>query len=167
MRKKTIPVPGWTKLFCATSLLVGCGAVVDPKPPTNEAKTERTEVTLPARPATTADAGRVEGPSEPDTPKGGHLAPAVIQRVVRAAFGDLRRCYEDGLRASPNLVGRVTVKLVIDTDGHVAFAKAETSDLPDRRVVDCVVDRIRKVQFPSPEGGTVTVVYPIVFSPGE
>jgi 6-phosphogluconolactonase/glucosamine-6-phosphate isomerase/deaminase len=55
----------------------------------------------------------------------------------------------------------VTVKLVIATDGHVAFAKPETSDLPDR-TVDCVVDRIRKVQFSSPDGA---VVYPIVFSP--
>jgi hypothetical protein len=162
----TIPLPGWAKLFCATSLLVGCG-VVEPKPPTNEAKTERTEVTLPARPTATADAGRVEEPSEADTQTGGHIAPAVIQRVVRAAFGDLRRCYEDGIRTRPNVVGRVTVKLVIDTDGHVAFAKAEASDLPDRTVVDCLVDRMRKMQFPSPEGGSVTVVYPIVFSTGD
>jgi hypothetical protein len=39
-----------------------------------------------ARPTATADAGRVEEPSETDTPKGKRLAPAaaVIQRVVRA-----------------------------------------------------------------------------------
>jgi outer membrane biosynthesis protein TonB len=164
--KKTIPVLGWAKLFCATGVLVGCGAAIEPKPPTNEAKTQRTEVTLPARPTATADAGRVEEPSE-STPKRGHLAPALIQRVVRAAYGDLRKCYEDGLGGSPVLAGRVTVKFVIDADGHVAFARAEPSDLPDRAVVECVVDRIRKLQFPSPEGGTITVVYPLVFSPGE
>jgi hypothetical protein len=45
------------------------------------------------------------------------------------------------------------------------LSECEKSDLPDAAVVKCVVDGFRKLQFPKPEGGIVTVVYPIVFNP--
>src|SRR5262245_44053900 len=37
----------------------------------------------------------------------GRIPPEQIQAVVRANFGAMRKCYEDGLRPSPNLNGRV------------------------------------------------------------
>jgi hypothetical protein len=42
-----------------------------------------------------------------------------------------------------------------------------SSDLPDREVIRCVIAEYRKLQFPKPEGGVVTVVYPIVFNPSD
>jgi hypothetical protein len=38
---------------------------------------------------------------------------------------------------------------------------------PDENVRDCVIAGIRKLVFPAPEGGNVTVTYPIIFSPGD
>ena len=40
------------------------------------------------------------------------------------------------------------------------------SDLPDNGVVSCVVRAFYGLSFPQPEGGIVTVVYPIMLSPG-
>jgi hypothetical protein len=97
----------------------------------------------------------------------GRLAPEKIQAVVRANFGTFRMCYENGLRASPSLQGRVTVKFVIDLGGRVTTSADEKSDLPDAAIVQCVVEGFRKLQFPKPEGGIVTVVYPIIFNPGD
>jgi hypothetical protein len=97
----------------------------------------------------------------------GRLPPEVIQAVVRANFGAFRKCYENGLRASPSLVGRLQVKFVIDLEGRVASAADEASDLPDTAIVQCVVDAFRRLEFPRPEGGKVTVIYPIIFNPGE
>lgn len=37
--------------------------------------------------------------------------------------------------------------------------------LPDPEAIACLVDRYRPIVFPPPEGGIVTVVYPIIFSP--
>ncbi len=37
--------------------------------------------------------------------------------------------------------------------------------MPDRAVVSCVLREFEKFTFPAPEGGVVTVVYPIMFSP--
>jgi hypothetical protein len=97
----------------------------------------------------------------------GRLPPEVIQRIVRQNFGRFRLCYENGMRNNPNLQGRVTVKFVIDRSGAVAMTADGGSDIPDSSVVQCVVRGFTNLSFPQPEGGMVTVVYPIMFNPGE
>ncbi len=96
----------------------------------------------------------------------GRLPPEVIQRIVRQNFGRFRLCYENGLRTNPSLQGRVSVKFVIDENGNVKTAGDGGSDLPDNAVVRCVVRGFSNLSFPQPESGIVTVVYPIIFSPG-
>ncbi len=97
----------------------------------------------------------------------GRLPPEVIQRIVRQNFGRFRLCYEGGLRTNPNLQGRVAVKFVIDRSGSVATASDGGSELADKSVVQCVVRGFSNLSFPQPEGGIVTVTYPITFSPGD
>ena len=97
----------------------------------------------------------------------GRLAPEKIQEIVRAGFGEIKKCYERGLGANPNLTGRVSIQFVIDREGRVASAGDDGSDLPDPKVIQCVVDAFKKLRFPKPEGGIVTVVYPIIFQPGD
>jgi len=111
----------------------------------------------------------VKAPSirEGATSVNGRLPPEVIQRIVRQNFGRFRLCYENGLRNNPNLQGRVAVKFVIDRSGAVASAANGGSDLPDGAVVQCIVRAFGNLSFPQPEGGVVTVVYPVVFNPGD
>ena len=97
----------------------------------------------------------------------GRLPPEVIQRIVRQNFGRFRYCYENGMHNSANLQGRVTVKFVIARDGSVATTADGGSDLPDQGVVKCVVRGFGNLSFPEPEGGLVTVVYPILFTPSD
>lgn len=96
----------------------------------------------------------------------GRLPPEVIQQTVRAHFGLFRKCYETALVREPTLAGRVTIKFVINLEGKVDSAADQGSTLPDPAVVACVADGFRKLTFPKPEGGIVTVVYPVIFSPG-
>ncbi len=96
----------------------------------------------------------------------GRLPPEVIQRIVRQNFGRFRLCYENGLRNSPSLQGRVGVRFVIGRDGAVSNVGNGGSDLPDAGVVSCVVRAFYGLSFPQPENGIVTVTYPIVFTPG-
>jgi hypothetical protein len=113
-------------------------------------------------------AGRVphfKGPRYGAPETNGRLAAEVIQRIVRLNDGRYRSCYENGLRDNPSLQGRVTVKFMIDRSGAVAVAAEGGSDIPDERVRRCVVSAFYSLSFPQPENGTVTVVYPIVFSP--
>ncbi|WP_272419537.1 AgmX/PglI C-terminal domain-containing protein [Polyangium jinanense] len=132
----------------------------------------------PPRPAPTT-ASIVPYPEHPE-PKGrgatqsrpgamslsGRLPPEVVRRIIRQNFGRFRLCYENGLRNNPNLQGRVSVRFVIGADGAVSNVGNGGSDMPDGGVVSCIVRSFERLSFPRPEGGIVTVVYPIMFSPG-
>lgn len=118
--------------------------------------------------------GRLGGSHATRTPKvrmgatsvNGRLPAEVIQRIVRQNFGRFRMCYEQGLTRNPNLEGRVAVRFVIGRDGAVSNVGNGGSDIPDSGVVSCVVQAFYGLGFPQPEGGIVTVTYPIMFSPG-
>jgi outer membrane biosynthesis protein TonB len=97
----------------------------------------------------------------------GRLPGEVIQRIIRQNSGRFRNCYEAGLRTNPSLEGRVAVRFVIDRSGQVSIAQDGDSDLPDASVRSCIVRSFYDLSFPSPQGGTVSVTYPIVLSPAQ
>lgn len=97
---------------------------------------------------------------------GPRLPPELIQRIVRRNFSRLRACYNEGLKGNPNLAGKITVRFVIAIDGTVNTVSADSS-LPDQVVVSCVTRAFYSMQFPEPEGGLITVSYPIIFTPGD
>ena len=59
------------------------------------------------------------------------------------------------------------MKFVVDRSGAVSTVQDGGSDLPDQGTVGCVVRSFGNLSFPQPEGGHVTVTYPILFSPGD
>ncbi len=61
----------------------------------------------------------------------------------------------------------MNVRFVIGTSGAVTSASDGGSDLPDGSVVSCVVRTLGNVQFPAPDGGIVTVMYPYTFTPAQ
>lgn len=95
----------------------------------------------------------------------GRLPSEVIQRILRTHFGVFRKCYEAALQRNAKLEGRVTVKFVIGRDGKVSGAADGGSDIGDGQMISCVVEDVAKLAFPQPEGGVVTVVYPVIFQP--
>jgi outer membrane biosynthesis protein TonB len=97
----------------------------------------------------------------------GRLPPEVIQKLVRTHFGAMRLCYENGMRRNRNLSGRITTKFVIGPDGAVKMVALACTSVPDDLVVECVLKAFGNLQFPAPDGGMVTVVYPIMFNAGD
>jgi hypothetical protein len=94
------------------------------------------------------------------------LAPEVIQHVVRDSFTKIRACYEKGLGRDPKLHGKVKVRFTIEPSGSVSSAEDNGSTLPDADVVTCILAVYRRLSFPQPDGGKITVVYPINFDVG-
>jgi hypothetical protein len=91
------------------------------------------------------------------------LPPEAIQRVVRQGFGRFRRCYDQARLEQPGLQARVATRFVVGRDGSVSTASSSGDGTTALHA--CVAESFRALSFPQPEGGVVSVVYPIVFSP--
>jgi hypothetical protein len=115
---------------------------------------------------TVGEAAAAPGPAGEKRRASGRLPPAVIQCIVRTRYREFRDCYERGLGRDPKLEGRVRVRFVIERDGTVSEIGEADSEFPDPQVLQCVRNGFRALIFPPPDGGIVTVVYPIRFSPG-
>jgi hypothetical protein len=126
-----------------------------------------------------AEAGRMttefNGKTRADGPRArigtavisGRLPPAVIQKVVRGSWESFRQCYDAVLAKKPDYTSRVSLRFVIQLDGSVGNADVSPDSAPrDESLEGCLLAAVKQLRFPAPEGGIVTVVYPIVLSPG-
>ncbi len=95
----------------------------------------------------------------------GSLDQADIARVVRGRLTAIKECYERELKRNPQLSGKVIVRFTIDEEGRVSQAVIEENTLPEKSVATCVAQRVERFRFPKPDGGSVTVAYPFIFSP--
>lgn len=93
------------------------------------------------------------------------IPPEVVMRPIRTRAACLRACYQRALAAKPTLQGRVSLRLVIDEDGWLRRTSVWKSDLGDSAVPECLARELVGLQFPQPEGGKVTVIYPLELSP--
>ena len=94
----------------------------------------------------------------------GRLPPEVVRRILRQSVARFRHCYDEGLRRTPNLAGRVAVRFVIGRDGKVTQAADAGSTISDTQVAGCVAAAITGIAFPAPEGGIAIALYPLDFS---
>jgi hypothetical protein len=104
-------------------------------------------------------------------------APYIKSRIADIA-PLLKECYENALRTSPQLGGRMVVKFTIVGDhelgGIVERAEVARSGAPDAGEIgissldECITATIESVTFAPPAGdGRVNVTYPFVFRSDE
>jgi hypothetical protein len=96
----------------------------------------------------------------------GRMARETILSTVQEKNQSFAACYGKALDGNPNLQGRVAIRFVINVDGTIANVVNGGSDLPDPQVMECMIGLYRRMSFPKPEGGIVTVLVPTFFSPG-
>jgi hypothetical protein len=94
--------------------------------------------------------------------KGGRLPPNHIQTMVRRNFDALSSCL-DTEKALRRAMVR-TLRFVIQEDGTTADVHVGEMDPSTPSLDACLVAKIQAMGFSPPEGGVVTVSYPIVFS---
>lgn len=96
----------------------------------------------------------------------GFLDKTAIDSVVKARMANYRRCYQRELQRNPTLSGRVVMRFVIDGAGQVGSVVVKASELGNTAVEDCLALELGQTVFPKPQGGSVTVSYPFLFSAG-
>jgi hypothetical protein len=88
-----------------------------------------------------------------------------VLAAVEPRRGRLRVCYAVGLRDNPNLMGRVAARLLATAAGQPARVEDAGSDMPDSRVIRCVLEEMTKVELPAPRAAEGSAVVPVMFQP--
>ena len=71
------------------------------------------------------------------------------------------RVPEPALQRQPQLRGTVTVRFLIQDDGHVSEATVISTTAPDGDLDACITGAVRTFRFTPPDGGgQVSVTYP-------
>lgn len=92
----------------------------------------------------------------------GSLDKEVIRRVIRRHINEWKYCYQKELQANPNLGGRLALRFTIGPDGRVLASTLGESNVGNAEVESCMVQAVRRWQFPRPRGGGIVVVnYPV------
>jgi len=154
-------------LFVPIALLAACGSS-KPSPPTVPAPPASDEgygYTFEVETAASATAASV--PTGLPLGPGGRLYPEAISGMVRIHFGAMLTCYQAGLNKDSKLAGTVTVNCVFGEDGVPKQVTDGGSTLPDKDVIDCMLDKFRKLRFSASKSGDVSVVYPMRFAPSD
>jgi Ca-activated chloride channel family protein len=105
--------------------------------------------------------------TDPGTPRGEGptIDRAAVQRVINQHQHEIVRCYERALLSTPGLSGTVRMSWVIAPGGRVSSVSVTRSTLGNSGVSACMSAAIRRWQFPSPNGGPVTINFPWVVRP--
>lgn len=75
-------------------------------------------------------------------------------------------CYEEALRASPRLGGKVILAFTVTTAGRTSHVKIAASTTGSKYLDRCVVQALKKTVFPRRKK-PVTVRVPVVFTPAK
>jgi len=95
----------------------------------------------------------------------GSLDKEIVRRIVRTHMNEVKFCYDQELARSPTLAGRISVQFSISPTGQVLTSVMQSTSMDNARVENCVVNAVRRWEFPKPTGGgLVIVLYPFSFS---
>ena len=96
----------------------------------------------------------------------GALDKDIIRRIVRRHLNEVRYCYEQELVKRPALAGRLSVGFTIAGSGQVISSVVQSSTLGAVGAESCIVNAVRRWEFPRPEGGGIVIVsYPFQLTP--
>lgn len=96
----------------------------------------------------------------------GSLDKEIIRRIIRRHINEVKYCYEQELVKRPDLQGRIAVQFTIAATGQVVASVMQQSSVGSPKVENCVVQAVRRWEFPKPLGGGIVIVtYPFVFNP--
>ena len=82
----------------------------------------------------------------------GGLSKEAIQKTVKQALPANELCYQKALEKKPNIQGEATFQLIIDSKGRVTKVDLVSSKLNDKNLERCIIQNIKDLTFPTPEG---------------
>lgn len=94
----------------------------------------------------------------------GKLSAGRVQETIQAHADEFRKCHNEGLTRHVQLTGAIVLRFTIEDSGKTSGAVAlPESEITDQTVQSCALSTLSGLNFPAPEGGRVTVTYPLRF----
>jgi outer membrane biosynthesis protein TonB len=105
-----------------------------------------------------------------DRPLSGGMGPSRTDEDIQIVFdrykAALYRIYNRELRNDPTLRGKMTLRITIAPDGHVAACIVKSTDLASATLSRDIVAKVLTFNFGAKAGvPTITIIYPIDFLP--
>ncbi len=96
----------------------------------------------------------------------GSINPGVIAKTLAKHVGAFQYCYNKALRSNAKLSGELKVIFLIKIDGSVSNAEMDFEGPASKfkKLTSCIKRVFRRIRFPKPKGGEVTVGYPLNFT---
>jgi len=115
-------------------------------------------------------ASAIAGLEESSRPMSDGLVPGRTDEEIQIVFdrykAALYRIYNEELRRDPTLRGKILMRLTIETSGEVSLCKVESTDLASSKLVNRIMERVKRFNFGPKEGvQRITILYPIDFLP--
>ena len=85
-----------------------------------------------------------------------------IQRVIEKNIRSINLCYTQTSVKESNLKGELVFTLIVDSKGSVIKASTNSGKNKIAEIERCIIQKLRKVHFPAPEGSkriTVTITF--------
>jgi outer membrane biosynthesis protein TonB len=89
-----------------------------------------------------------------------------VAATIRRRQDGFQACYETALKANSKLAGKLVVEFTIAENGQVSDARVVKDGVGSAEVSGCVVGLLRRLKFPIPSDGEVTISNTFVFQPG-
>lgn len=93
----------------------------------------------------------------------GGLSKKAIQNGLKQQLRPIELCYQKALEKKSNIQGEATFRLMIDSKGRVTKVSLISSKLNDKNLEQCIIQKIKELTFPTPQG-TDTVTVTVCFS---
>jgi Ca-activated chloride channel family protein len=93
----------------------------------------------------------------------GGLSKEAIQKTIKQALPAIEPCYQKAFEKKPDIQGEATFQLAIDSKGRVIKVSLVSSKLNEKKLEQCLMQKIRELTFMTPEG-TDTVNVTVSFN---
>jgi hypothetical protein len=105
-----------------------------------------------------------------DRPLSDGVGPSRTDEEIQIVFdrykAALYRIYNRELRQNPSLKGKMVLRITIEPNGSVSFAKVESTDMNSPTLSSKIVERVKRFNFGEKKGvPKTTILYPIDFLP--
>jgi hypothetical protein len=88
-----------------------------------------------------------------------------LMAVVERYKSGIKFCYDNALKKSPHLSGKITLQMDIAPSGDVGNLLVLHDGLGDQALQRCIRTQVASWRFPAIDAGTVRFTLPLVFEP--